>query len=225
MDPVRCGYEGLDKFQRVLRDRNIDFHIVNLETASLKELKQNKFIVLNGGFFMDRKTQQKLASFAAGGGKVIFIGETPRADENFNDCRISQKNSFCLLKIEDIGGILARYHSKLKVNDPETQVWAYDDPASDTQFFFILNLSINAGARYFDYDGVKASVVMPDKSAAVIKIKKGKLDSLFIKGINEMNNTSVVPAASFGRDIFRSEKACDVLAYRKANKWQAKIVL
>jgi beta-galactosidase len=225
MDPVKCGYDGLDRFQRVLRDRNIDFHIVNIEAATPKELKNNKFIVLNGGFFMDKKTQQKLASFAAAGGKVIFVGETPRADEDFNDCRILQKDSFCVLKTEDIGGILERYHSRLKVGDPETQVWAYDDPASDTQFFFVLNLSINAGTRHFEYDGVKASVVMPDKSAAVIKVKRGKLDSLLIKGVNEMNNTSVVPAASFGRDTFKSEKACDILAYRKANKWQTKIVL
>jgi hypothetical protein len=91
-----------------------------------------------------------------------------------------------------------------------------------TQFFFVLNLSSNAGPRYFTYNGKKASVTMPDKSSAVIKVKGGRLGSLFIKGINEMNNTSVVPAASFGKDAFKAKTACDVLAYRKGKKWQIK---
>ncbi|MFA5336386.1 MAG: beta-galactosidase [Candidatus Omnitrophota bacterium] len=222
IEPVKCGYEGLDRIQRVLRDRNIDFHIVNIENAAPQELKRHKYIVLHGGFFMDRKTQQKLASYVSAGGKVIFIGETPRLDGDFKDCRILQKKSFCVLNTEDIGGLLGRYHGKLSVNDPETQVWAYDNPKAGTQFFFVLNLSSNAGPRYFTYNGNKASVTMPDKSSAVIKIKGGKLDSLFIKGINEMNNTSVVPAASFGKDVFKAKTACDVLAYRRGKEWQIK---
>ncbi|MFA5335116.1 MAG: hypothetical protein WC316_05645, partial [Candidatus Omnitrophota bacterium] len=222
IEPVKCGYEGLDRIQRVLRDKNIDFHIVNIEKAPLQELKRHKFIVLHGGFFMDRKTQQKLTSYVSAGGKVIFIGETPRLDGDFKDCRILQKKSFCVLKTEDIGALLGRYHGKLSVNDPETQVWAYDNPKAGTQFFFVLNLSSNAGPRYFTYNGEKASVTMPDKSSAVIKIKRGRIDSLFIKGINEMNNTSVVPAASFGKDVFRANTACDVLAYRRGKEWQIK---
>ncbi len=225
IEPVKCGYEGLDRIQRVLRDRNLDFHIVNIEKAPLSELKRHKFIVLHGGFFMDVKTQRKLAAYSSAGGKVIFIGETPRLDEDFKDCRILQKKSFCVLKTEDIGGLLGRYHGKLSVNDPETQVWAYDDPARKTQFFFVLNLSTNAGPRYFTYNGTKASVTVPDKSVAVVKVKGGDLDSLFIKGINEMNGTSVVPAASFGKDIFRAMRSCDILAYRKGKKWETKIAV
>ena len=222
-EPVKCGHEALDRFQRIMRDSNRDFRIVNLEAASLSELKKHKYIVLYGGFFMDRKTQKKLASYSASGGKVIFIGEMPHLDEDFKDCRILKKKCFCLLRIEEISGIVGHNHRKLHVSDPETQVWAYDNPGKKTQFFFVLNLSSNAGARYFSYDGKKASVVLPDKSAAVIKVKNGKLDSLFIKGINEMNSTSAVPEASFDKDKFKAKTACDVLAFRKGVKWQLKI--
>ncbi|OGX43330.1 MAG: hypothetical protein A3F87_00995 [Omnitrophica WOR_2 bacterium RIFCSPLOWO2_12_FULL_51_24] len=222
-EPVRCGYEALDRFQRIMRDRNGDFQIVNLETASPAELKRHKFIALYGGFFMDGKTQKKLASYSSAGGRVIFIGEAPHLDEDFSDCRILKKKCSRLLKMEEIGDIIGCGNKKLHVSDPETQVWAYDNPDRKTQFFFVLNLSTNAGARHFSYEGKKAAVVLPDKSAAVIKIKDGKIDSVFIKGINEMNKTSVVPEAAFGKDRFKAKTACDVLALRQGKKWQIKI--
>jgi len=68
-------------------------------------------------------------------------------------------------------------------------------------------------------------VTVPDKSVAVVKVKGGDLDSLFIKGINEMNGTSVVPAASFGKDVFKAMRSCDILAYRKGKKWETKIAV
>lgn len=223
VEPVRCGYEALDRFQRIMRDGNMDFQIANLEAASPDELKRYKYIVLYGGFFMDKETQEKLASYSSAGGKLIFIGEIPHLDGDFRDCRILKEKCLCLSRTEEIGDILGRDNKRLHVSDPETQVWAYDDPERKTQFFFVLNLSANAGARHFSYDGKKAVVVLPDKSAAVIKIKAGRIDSVFIKGINEMNKTSVVPEAAFDKDEFKAKTACDVLAFRKGGEWQVKI--
>jgi len=223
-EPMKCGYEGLDRFQRILRSRNRDFQISNIESASVKELMRYKNIVLHGGFFMDRATQDKLSQYIAAGGRLVFIGTIPSHDENFKRYDILREGAICLSQIDGVLNALVSPNGKLKVKDPATQVWVYENPGKDTQFFFVFNLSGPSGTREFSYSRKTAKRTLPQKSAAAIKVKDSRLQAVFIKGINEMYKSSVTPEVSFGKDRLKAETPCDLFAFRRGNKWQMKSV-
>lgn len=223
-ESVKCGYEGLDRFQRILRSKNRDFQIVNIESASVKELLRYKNIVLHGGFFMERKTQDKLLKYIASGGRLVFIGTVPSQDENFKRYDILKEGAICLSQIDGVLNALVNTNGKLKVKDPTTQVWVYENSKKDTQFFFIFNLSGRSGMREFSYSGKAVKIALPQKSAAVIKVKDSRLQAAFIKGVNEMYKNSVTPEVSLGKDRLKAEIPCDLLALRKGNKWHIKTV-
>ncbi|MDP2942076.1 MAG: hypothetical protein Q8O36_00965, partial [Candidatus Omnitrophota bacterium] len=223
-EPVKCGYEGLDRFQRILRSKNRDFQISNIESASVKELMRYRNIVLHGGFFMDRKTQDKLSEYVASGGRLVFIGTVPSQDENFRRYDVLKEGAICLSQIDGVLNALVNTNGKLKVKDPTTQVWVYENPKKNTQFFFIFNLSGRSGMREFSYSGKVVKIALPHKSAAVIKVKDSKLQAVFIKGVNEMYKNSVTPEVSLGRDRLKAETPCDLLAFRKGKKWHIKTV-
>lgn len=92
--PPRCGYQGLDAFQVTVRSANYDFGIVNLQTASLKELEQIPAITLVGGFFMEEQVQTKLVDYVKAGGKLILLNEVPELDEKFAPCTVLKDSIF-----------------------------------------------------------------------------------------------------------------------------------
>ena len=223
-EPVKCGYEGLDRFQRILRSKNRDFQIVNIESASAKELLRYRNIVLHGGFFMDRKTQDKLLKYISSGGRLVFVGNAPSQDENFKRYDILIKAAACLPRMNGVLSALTDTNGKLRVKDPATQVWVYENPKKNTQFFFIFNLSGRSGIREFSYSGKAVKIALPQKSAAVIKVKDSRLKAAFIKGVNEMHKTSLIPEVSFGKDRLKAASPCDLSALREGRKWRIAIV-
>ncbi|MDD4879230.1 MAG: beta-galactosidase [Candidatus Omnitrophica bacterium] len=222
LGPFKCGYGGLDEFQRLLRGRNIDFQIANIESAAPGELNSYKNIVLYGGSFMDRKTQRKLSKYASSGGRLIFIGKIPSLDENFKKYNILEGKAACA---KEMGGVLdaaADTGRRLRVKDRGLQVWAYENRKKTVQFFFILDLSGETGVKEFGYSGKNLRISLPGKSAAMVKVKNSKLNAVFVKGVNEMTGNSVVPYVSFGKDELKAREACDLAASRRGNKWQVK---
>ena len=111
---------------------------------------------------------------------------------------------------------------RLEVKDPSLQVWAYENRKKTTRFFFILDLSGETGIKEFKYSGKTLRVSLPGKSAAIAKVKNSRLDSVFVKGLNEMTGASIAPCVSFGKDELKAAEACDLFASRRGNKWQIK---
>ena len=220
--PFKCGYGGLDEFQRVLRCKNMDFQIANIESASLKELNSYRNIVLCGSSLMDRKTQRKLSKYASSGGRLVFIGKIPSHDENFKVYDILKDQAICVPEMGPVLDAIVVPERKLEVKDRNLQVWVYENRKKAVQFFFILDLSGETGIKEFKYSGNILKVSLPGKSAAIVKVKNSKLDAVFVKGINEMTGASTVPCVSFGKDEFKSEEACDLSASRKGGGWQVK---
>ena len=220
--PFKCGFGGLDEFQRVLRGKNTDFRIVNIESAAPKELNGYRNIVLCGGSFMDRKTQQKLSKYAASGGRLIFVGEAPSYDEDFKRYDILKDAAICLPEMGPVLDAVVVAEKRLDARDPELQVWVYENLEKAVQFFFILDLSGKTGVKEFKYSGKSLKVSLPGKSAAIVKVKDSKLDAVFVKGVNEMTGNSVAPCVSFGKDELKTGEPCDLSASRRGNKWQVK---
>lgn len=88
LNPPRCGYKGLEGFQRNMRSENLDFGMVNLQTAELRALLEHRAIALVGGFFMERCVQSKLRDYVECGGQLILLGDIPEYDEEFAPCRV-----------------------------------------------------------------------------------------------------------------------------------------
>ncbi|MDD5310988.1 MAG: beta-galactosidase [Candidatus Omnitrophica bacterium] len=218
----KCGFGGLDEFQRLLRGKNIDFQITNIESAAPKELNSYKNIVLCGGSFMDRKTQGKLLKYASSGGRLIFTGEVPSLDENFKKYDVLKGKAVLVRAMDGVLGAIAGPDRRLEAGDPDLQVWAYENRRKAIRFFFILDLSSEPGIKEFRYSGKSLKVSLPGKSAAIIKVKNSRLDAVFVKGVNEMTGNSVVPCVSFGKDELKAGEECDLRASRRGDKWQVK---
>lgn len=224
VERIRCGYKGIDRFQRILRKKNIDYQILNINFASLKQLSCYKYIILYGGFFMDRKTQTKLSKYVDSGGKLVFIGTVPLYDEHFKRCDILRDKAICLSKIDDLLSTISDSDNKLKVPDSKTQVWVYENSKKDVSFFFIFNLSGRSEIKEFSYLGKGFKINLATKSAAVIKLKGSKLDSVFIKGVNELKKSSAVPKVFFAGEKIEAKAPCDLLALRRRGRWQIQLV-
>lgn len=224
VDQIICGNGGLDRFQRMFRDNNLDFQILNIESATPSELKRVKNVILHGGFFMDRKTQRKLSAYVHSGGRLIFIKTIPLYDEDFKKFNILSDKAICIPSLEEVLPLVADPDRRLKVNDPAVQVWVYENPKKDIKFFFVLNLSDISGIKEFLFSATTVKIALPGKSAAVFKIKNSRLESAFVKGINEMQQSSVTPFVSFADERLDAETACDLFAFKKGNKWQVKVV-
>lgn len=221
---IKCGYDGIDKFQRVMRHKNIDYQLINLQSASPEELKSHKTIVLHGGFFMDRKTQTKLSKYVDAGGKLIFIETIPYCDENFERFEILQGRTVRLAQTDDVLTVIGESDGRLKVTDPDLQVWLYENSKKDIHFFFVFNLSNRSEIKEFGYLDKKVKINLAAKSAAVIKLKNSKLDAVFIKGVNELKGSSATPKVFCGGEKIEAKVPCDLLALRRKNVWQIKAV-
>ena len=95
-----------------------------------------------------------------------------------------------------MGGVLDAIVSperRLKVKDPNLQVWAYENRKKAVQFFFILDLSGEAGIKEFSYSGKDLRISLPGKSAAIVKVKNSKLDAVFVKGVRSKKYWFLVP--------------------------------
>lgn len=224
VEPVKCGRDGLDEFQRDLRGENMDFQIANIESVPIKELKAHKNILLHGGFFMDRNSQRKLLRYARAGGRLIFLKTVPSLDENFKRYGILEGSALCLPAMEDALELLKNSDRRLNVKDPSTQVRVYENEKKKIRFFFVLNLSEISGIKEFSYAGKPVKIALAAKSAAVIRVDNSKLAAVFIKGINEMRQSSVIPAVSFGKDELKVKTPCDLTALKIGNKWRIRSV-
>jgi beta-galactosidase len=92
--PPRCGFKGLDAFQRNMRLLNYDFEMVNLQYSDLSNLLNNPVIVLVGGFFMEESVQHILVQYVKNGGRLVLLREVPQYNERFEECSILKQELF-----------------------------------------------------------------------------------------------------------------------------------
>lgn len=316
-DVPRCGYDGVDGFQDLLKRTDTEFTMINIREEPLAELKKVKAIFLSGYDWMDRSTQDKLVEYVRQGGMLVLSDFVPYLDENFQPyTKLRDTLLYCKSKevglsgkegagdavtVEVDGGkftgaALWRFQSvTLSGNakalatitkDGKKHVVGYRVPYGQGQSIYLgfhpwVNPGTNpgnlinrnkglvdylsatyAGARrlawdegdsyqvdvqefinresgrayvfvltqetapknykiwYTEADGQLNSfnLNLTRNSAAIVTIKAGQIQSLVVKGVNDVDKVSASPEVKLGSGVAKAEKPCDLMVVNRPDK-------
>ncbi|GFP25834.1 hypothetical protein HKBW3S25_01315, partial [Candidatus Hakubella thermalkaliphila] len=230
----KCG-PALQNFQRQLLSLNIDYGIENLQTAPLDALTKYPFLILQGEFFMDRETQEKLCAYMDGGGKLIIIEELPHLDEEFRKCTIlKQREEEILVVPEELfcGGNFGDFLIELGLQRPlvaegAKQVWLYEHPGKDVQYLFILARNEGTGVTNISYDGPggskKVKVQIAVGSGAILRIEGARISAALLKGVNDFKENYVSSFCQVNDSEISADIPCDLLVIQKGDSYKVKV--
>jgi len=229
----KCGI-ALQTLQRQLLCLNIDYGIENLQVASLDTLREYSILILQGGFFMDRATQEKLCAYIDSGGKLVIIEELPQLDEEFRkytmlkdrekEIMLIPEEIFCGEGFRDLLMDIRRGRSLLAKG--ANQVWLYDHPNKDLQYLFAL--AKNEGSRLSTisynsskgYRRVKVQIALG--SGAVVRIEKGKVSAALLIGVNDFIKSYIPPFCQANESMISADVPCDLLIIQKSGSYEVK---
>jgi beta-galactosidase len=231
LQELNCANAFL-KFVSNLYENNLDCDVLNLTFAEQKVLNSKKVIVLEGGFFMDKKTQAKLSTYVKQGGLLVISKELPKLNERFEDCHIlmecfhSQGKGKIILvpQDKDLTKTLineTKPESKLFSKYKDLRIFLYEHPHSDIQFIFVFNESNQDRFVEFEVKNKKKiGLNMTKKAASLIKIENGALKALLIKSKSELYNSKITPKFTLNGEVFKLEEPTDFYAVKKGPNWQ-----
>jgi beta-galactosidase len=218
-----AGHE-LIKIQQALGAQNVDFTVLNLCDAPLEDLASAEILVALSGHFMDMATQEKLAHYAAKGGRLIIYGEVPTVDERFRPATTLRDCERGLLEVIEPDSMVSlmdqitRHLPCMATSTTGAQVWVRVHPHDDTQYVFLLAPPGRSGthdARYPLLSGaqLRLTVTLPGASAAVVRVERGRLSACLVKGIQELTDEAVTLQIRAGEDAIGTDVPCDLFAY------------
>lgn len=216
--PPRCGARALENFQRTMGLQSRDYQLVNIEEADELDPGAYPALVLVGGFFMDRATQERLLRYTRAGGRLILLHDLPLLDDAMQPCTVLQDGGVTLADAENpfehgaAPSFLALLDSlgfgpTLETDSPETRAWVLTAP-SGAEHYFVLSLAAEPGLRRAG----PVTVQLPGRSAAILRVADGRLSDALIKGINDCDGSAVVPWAEAGGVRIGAERPCDLLS-------------
>jgi len=216
--PPRCGARALENFQRTMGIESRDYQVVNIEEADELDPAAHPVLVLCGGFFMDRATQERLRRYAAGGGRLIVLHDLPVVDDTMQPCTVLRDAaaSFTFVPVNLLEQGVAPsflalldslgYRRTVETGAPETRAWVLRAPAG-AEHWFVLSL---AAAPAVHRAG-PVTVRLPGRSAAILRVEEGRLTDALIKGVNDCDGNSVAPYAEAGGVRAGADYPCDLL--------------
>ncbi len=227
---VSCA-KALVKFADGLYARNLAFDVLNLQFEKQEVLNSRKVVVLEGGFFMDEKTQNKLSNYVEQGGVLAITEELPKLNERFQDCHIlinrfhEQGKGKILLIPQDkdlIKTLIDKYKpdNKIVSKYKDLRIFLYEHTSKNIQFLFVFNEARQERFVEFKVNQRKVGLNMAKKSASLIKIEDGALKALLIKAESELYNSKIVPKFVLNKQVFKLKEAADIYAVEKDQTWQ-----
>ena len=198
--------EALREFQRQMRQSHLDYGLVNLETASERELYQHPNLFLVGGEWMDANTQAKLVEYIRGGGRVFNLGQIPMVDENLEVCDLlaSVREKIIAYKGNDLAAPLSGVARPI-LRDGSADIWVRSHPERDVQFVCALipahgKPHLEALLELGDYRR-KLTLTAAASGGALLRIENGRVTDAIIKGHNGFLGISVPPACRLDDQI------------------------
>jgi beta-galactosidase len=191
----------LADFQTQMRAAHLDYALLNLEAASLDELKALPQLFAAGSLFMAASVQQKLADYVTTGGKLNWIGSLPTMDENGQPCRI-------LAGLENGVRVTPRVEVESVVADPAgiqassaADLWLRVHPEKDIQFLTVLIPADGSSRVEVDFTlsgrGHRLVLSAAPSGGGIFRLEGGKVTSYIIKGANTFLDQIVAPMCSF----------------------------
>lgn len=191
--------EALREFQRQMRQSHLDYGLVNLETASERDLFEHPNLFLVGADWMDANTQAKLVEYIRGGGRVFNLGNVPTLDENHESCDLlgSIREKIIMYEAKDLAAPLSGVARPI-IRDGNADIWVRSHPERDVQFVSVLipahgKPHLEALLELGDYRR-KLTLTAAASGGALLRIEAGRITDAIIKGHNGYLGVSVLPA-------------------------------
>lgn len=191
--------EALREFQRQMRQSHLDYGLVNLETASERDLFEHPNLFLVGADWMDANTQAKLVEYIRGGGRVFNLGNVPTLDENHESCDLlgSIREKIIMYEGKDLAAPLSGVARPI-IRDGNADIWVRSHPERDVQFVSVLipahgKPHLEALLEMGDYRR-KLTLTAAASGGALLRIEAGRITDAIIKGHNGYLGVSVPPA-------------------------------
>lgn len=196
----------LREFQSQMRGLHLDYGILNLETASLETLHSYDFVFLAGGEEMVAAVQQKLADYALGGGKLVFLEKIPRLDENGETCEVlwAARRSLLSLPAAGYAGLLSGL-PRPQLTEGQADLWVRSHPERDVHFVTLLvpahgqprvEVSLFIGSRR-----QRLALSAAPSGGAILRVENGRVTDAIIKGDNAYLDCSVPPRCSLDAQV------------------------
>lgn len=200
----RCGREGFEEFSHSLQEAGYSFGMFELDAATEEQLSQPKALALQSGYFMDAASQERLAKFVEGGGRLYISGQLPEVDDKLEKCTrlkdaiekaTAAKDSKVIYSRDNFfaDGKFAKVveESGLETNVTYSEtIRAYVHRGGNERFVFFF--SFDEGGpheRWIEYDRQRIELTLGSKTSGVLRITDGKITGHMIKGANEVDET------------------------------------
>lgn len=229
LNPLGVGEGGraFMHFERRMLDHHRDFGLVNLQAVPLSQLQGYRTLVLAAGRWMDSATQKKLADYVRGGGRLLLIGDLPELDETLRPNqqlrpleakihRLAEDEFFC--SADWMRFALENTEADVRAINQAAErslIWLYRHPTRDAQYLFVFSGKDPDSPVDFEYAAGDAAcrvkVVLPGKSAGVLRVEGRHLTAVLIKGANDYTGEVVTPSCEINGVVTRADSPGDWL--------------
>lgn len=215
----RCGREGFEEFSKSLQQAGYSFGMFEIDSASDAQLKQPRSLAIHAGFFMDAATQQRLADFIAGGGKLFVSGELPTLDLQWQPCTVLKQaveqadGKHVVYRRENLfadGHFAERLAQanllpNVKYSD-DMRAYVYRAPQRDDYFVFFFNFDLTGEHhKVVEFYGHRLELTLGSKTSGVVRVKDGLLQGWMVKGVNEVEELTSKIRLQLGEQVIEGE--------------------
>ena len=200
-DLPRCGYEAFEPWASSLQQAGFSPVAQELETTNLDWMLVCKSVAIHAAFFMGQAEQQKLAEFIKAGGRLFISGELPTVDMNLKPCTVLKEavegaDNNVTYQRENLfadGNFAARLtsaglDSRVTCSDRLRTMVHFGER---DRFVFFFNLEAGVGhAHWIEFDGTRIELQLGSKSCGILRVVEGTIVSHFVKGRNEIDDTT-----------------------------------
>ncbi|MFI6735651.1 beta-galactosidase [Nonomuraea sp. NPDC050451] len=182
-DGPGCG-RALRAFHERMRERGLEYALVDLEDVTAGELSAYRSVTVPGGPFMHRSVQRLLAEYAAAGGRVLVDGPVPTLDESLAACALLTPSA----PPADEDGSIVLYGA--------ADAFLRSHPDRDVHYLIVLVQTGNKGPIGVRTPYGTVEIAAADGGAAVLRLTGGGLGDLVVKGVNTYLSSAVAARVS-----------------------------
>lgn len=200
-DIPRCGHEGFEEFSQSLQAAGYAFGMFELDAAADEQFRAPRSLAIQSAFFMDEKSQRRLASYIESGGRLFISGELPTFDLEWRPCAVLKEaverhGANVVYRRENLFAD-GNFAAVLKTAGIEPNVAYSDDmrayvyraPGQDDYFVFFFGFDLTgAHDKRIDFYGQQVELRLGSKTSGILRITDGKLVGWLVKGVNEVED-------------------------------------
>lgn len=211
----QSGY-SMGQFQSQLHELQQDYGLVDLHTATADDLVAYPVIALHGSQFMARSIQEKLAQYAAQGGKLVISGEIPTLDEHFAavDVLSAQQDQITQQAALDMATVVGSNASVRHVSG-DSNLWVRSHPTADVHYVVMLAPASSQDAAQFEVklgsQWHTLNIQTTRGGGAVLRIADGAITDALVKGTNYYRNHECAPFVTLDEQRLALEHVGDLV--------------